>query len=118
MGMSTQPVCHPVTTSLTMSSTMVLGLDAGLLAGARMKLMDHSSSSRKRLPSLWYLQADVTPTSSLLSTSRDKELETDSSSIPVRFVLVVKLERMLALEMVGHHWCVSPTLEGGQLWVW
>merc|ERR1712227_186898 len=80
--------------------------------------MDHSSSSRKRLPSLWYLPADVTPTSSLPSISRDKELETDFSSIPVRFVLVVKLERMLALEMVGHLWCVSPPLEGGQLWVW
>merc|ERR1711973_847885 len=96
----------------------VLGLDAGLLAGARMKLMDHSSSSRKRLPFLWYLLADVTPTSSLLSISRDKELETDSSSTPVRFVLVVKLERMLAQVMVDHLLCVSPTLEGGLLWVW
>merc|ERR1712098_753708 len=66
-------------------------------------LMDHSSSSRKRLPFPWYLPADVTPISSLPSIRKDKALETGSSSIPVKFVLVVRLERMLAQVMVGHH---------------
>merc|ERR1712107_827670 len=88
-----------------MCSTMGLGSGAGLLGGARMSLMEASSSFRRRLRFLLSLIRDVTTTSKLLSTIRNKAPGTGSSFTLVRCVQGERLARMRAQEMEDHLWC-------------
>merc|ERR1711963_622935 len=101
----------------TMCSTMGLGSGAGSLGGARMSLMEASSSFRRRLLYLLFLIRDATTTSKLLSTIRDKAPGTGSSSTPVRCVQGERWGRMRAQEMEDHLWCARLSLGDGQLLV-